>query len=132
MFPMLAERRKEKAGNLSGGQQKMLEIGRALMLEPRLMLLDEPSLGLSPKMARLVFEVIRRLRDEAGMTLLMVEQNARSGLAISDRAYVLELGRERLEGPADRLLNDPMVGRLYLGGSIDGASAAAQEHDMRI
>jgi len=123
LFPMLAERRTEKAGNLSGGQQKVLEIGRALMLEPRLMLLDEPSLGLSPKTARMVFEIIRRLRDDAGMTLLMVEQNARSGLAISDRAYVLELGRERLEGPADRLLNDPMVARLYLGGTLDPAAA---------
>jgi branched-chain amino acid transport system ATP-binding protein len=121
LFPMLLERRKEQAGNLSGGQQKVLEIGRALMLEPRLLLLDEPSLGLAPKMAQLVFEIVGRLRDEAGMTLLMVEQNARSGLAIANRAYVLELGRERLEGPADQLLNDPQVAQLYLGGNLGTA-----------
>ncbi|HWO69230.1 MAG TPA: ABC transporter ATP-binding protein [Actinomycetota bacterium] len=119
-FPMLHERRKERAGNLSGGQQKVLEIGRALMMRPRLMLLDEPSLGLAPKVAQLAFETIRRLRDEAGISILMVEQNARSGLAISDRAYVLELGRERLEGPARDLLADPRVGRLYLGAGVGG------------
>jgi ABC-type branched-subunit amino acid transport system ATPase component len=118
VFPFLVERRKEKAGNLSGGQQKTLEIGRALMLSPRLMLLDEPSLGLAPKMARQVFDTVKHLRDEAGMTILMVEQNAKSGLAISDRAYVLELGRERLTGAADTLLNDPRVAQLYLGGSL--------------
>jgi len=118
MFPFLAERRKEKAGNLSGGQQKILEIGRALMLAPRMMLLDEPSLGLAPKMARQVFDTIKRLKDEAGMTILMVEQNAKSGLAISDRAYVMELGRERLAGPAGTLLNDPRVAQLYLGGTL--------------
>jgi ABC-type branched-subunit amino acid transport system ATPase component len=118
MFPLLGERRREKAGNLSGGQQKILEIGRALMLEPRMMLLDEPSLGLAPKTARQVFETIKRLNEETGMTILMVEQNAKSGLAISDRAYVLELGKERLEGPAHTLLNDPRVARLYLGGTL--------------
>ena len=118
MFPFLAERRKDKAGNLSGGQQKVLEIGRALMMTPRMMLLDEPSLGLAPKTARMVFETIKRLNDEAGMTILMVEQNAKSGLAISDRAYVLELGKERLVGPADTLLNDPRVAQLYLGGTL--------------
>ncbi|HLF27756.1 MAG TPA: ABC transporter ATP-binding protein [Anaerolineae bacterium] len=118
MFPFLADRRKEKAGNLSGGQQKILEIGRALMLAPRMLLLDEPSLGLAPKMARQVFDTIKRLKDEAGMTILMVEQNAKSGLAISDRAYVMELGRERLAGPAGTLLNDPRVAQLYLGGAL--------------
>ncbi len=118
MFPLLAERRKAKAGNLSGGQQKVLEIGRALMMTPRMMLLDEPSLGLAPKTARMVFDTIKRLKDEAGMTILMVEQNAKSGLAISDRAYVLELGQERLEGPADTLLNDPRVAQMYLGGTL--------------
>lgn len=118
MFPMLGERRKDRAGNLSGGQQKILEIGRALMMEPRMMLLDEPSLGLAPKIARTVFETIQRLKEETGMTILMVEQNAKSGLAISDRAYVLELGRERLEGPAKTLLSDPNIARLYLGGTL--------------
>ena len=117
MFDMLAERRNTRSGNLSGGQQKVLEIGRALMMNPRMMILDEPSLGLDPKTARIVFETIRRLRDETGITILMVEQNARSGLAISDRGYVLELGRERLEGPAHELLNDSKIAQLYLGGT---------------
>jgi ABC-type branched-subunit amino acid transport system ATPase component len=121
MFDLLRERREEKAGNLSGGQQKVLEIGRALMLNPRLILFDEPSLGLAPKTARMVFETITRLQTEAGITVLMVEQNAKSGLAISHRGYVLELGRERLEGPANELLNDPKVAQLYLGGTtLDG------------
>jgi branched-chain amino acid transport system ATP-binding protein len=118
MFPLLAERHSEKAGNLSGGEQKILEVGRALMLAPRMMLLDEPSLGLAPKVIRLVFETIKRLQDEAGLTILMVEQNAKSALAIADRAYVLELGQQRLEGPAGTLLNDPRVARLYLGGTL--------------
>lgn len=118
LFPLCVDRRDEKAGNLSGGQQKVLEIARALMLKPKMMLLDEPSLGLAPKMARLVFDTVRHLRDEGGVTVLMVEQNAKSALAISDRAYVLELGRERLEGPAHSLLSDPQVATLYLGGSI--------------
>ena len=118
MFDLLKERREEKAGNLSGGQQKVLEVGRALMINPRMIMFDEPSLGLAPKTARMVFETIKRLQQEAGLTILMIEQNAKSGLAISDRAYVLELGRERLEGPAADLLNDPRVGQLYLGGSI--------------
>jgi branched-chain amino acid transport system ATP-binding protein len=118
MFPFLGERRKHKAGNLSGGQQKILEIGRALMLEPRMMLLDEPSLGLAPKTARQVFDTIKQLNVDTGMTILMVEQNAKSGLNISDRAYVLELGRDRLVGPASSLLNDPRVAQLYLGGHL--------------
>ncbi len=118
MFPLLKQRSEERAGNFSGGQQKILEMGRALMLEPRMILLDEPSLGLDPKTARLVFDTIQRMQKEAGMTILMVEQNAKSGLAISNRAYVLELGRERLEGPAQTLLSDPRVAQLYLGGSL--------------
>jgi branched-chain amino acid transport system ATP-binding protein len=118
LFPLLAERRRERAGNLSGGQQKVLEIGRALMLTPRMMLLDEPSLGLAPKTAQMVFQTIARLRSDAGMTILMVEQNARRALAIADRGYVMELGRQRLEGPAQRLLSDPEVAQLYLGGGL--------------
>jgi branched-chain amino acid transport system ATP-binding protein len=121
MFEVLAERRSARAGNRSGGQQKVLEIGRALMLDPRLMILDEPSLGLAPITARAVFDTIKRLRDTSGITILMVEQNARSGLAIADRGYVLELGKERLEGPANELLDDPKVAHLYLGGTtMDG------------
>ncbi len=118
MFPILKERKNEKAGNFSGGQQKILEMGRALMLEPKMILLDEPSLGLAPKTAKQVFDTIKSLNDEMGMTVLLVEQNAKSGLAIADRAYVLELGIERLEGPASTLLNDPRVAELYLGGTL--------------
>jgi branched-chain amino acid transport system ATP-binding protein len=120
MFGMLKDRHKAKAGDLSGGQQKVLEIGRALMLRPRLMMLDEPSLGLDPMTVRTVFDTITRLRTAAGITILMVEQNARSGLAISDRGYVLELGHERLEGKASELLDDPKVAQLYLGGTTMG------------
>jgi branched-chain amino acid transport system ATP-binding protein len=118
MFDLLKDRRDEQAGNLSGGQQKVLELGRALMINPRLILFDEPSLGLAPKTARMVFDTIKRLQEEVGITVMMVEQNAKSALAISDRAYVLELGQERLEGPASKLLNDPRVAQLYLGGSM--------------
>lgn len=118
LFPILKERRNEKAGNFSGGQQKVLEMGRALMLEPKMILLDEPSLGLAPITAKRVFDTIKSLKDDMGMTVLMVEQNAKSGLAIADRAYVLELGIERLEGPASTLLNDPRVAELYLGGTL--------------
>jgi ABC-type branched-subunit amino acid transport system ATPase component len=117
MFELLRERRDTKAGNLSGGQQKVLEVGRALMIDPRIVLFDEPSLGLAPKTAKMVFDTIKQLQQAAGITILMVEQNAKSGLAISDRGYVLELGRERLEGPASELLNDPKVAQLYLGGT---------------
>ena len=125
LFPWFAERSKQQSGNLSGGQQKLLEIGRALMLEPRMMLLDEPSLGLDPKKSHTVFDTISRLREETGITVLMVEQNARSGLGISDRGYVLELGRERLERTASELLDDPKVAQLYLGGNIDNSSLQA-------
>ena len=118
LFPILKERKNEKAGNFSGGQQKVLEMGRALMLEPKMILLDEPSLGLAPITAKQVFDTIKSLKDDMGMTVLMVEQNAKSGLAIADRAYVLELGIERLEGPAATLLNDPRVAELYLGGTL--------------
>jgi len=120
MFPFLKERKNEKAGNFSGGQQKILEVGRALILEPKMILLDEPSLGLAPITAKQVFETIKSLKNDMGMTILMVEQNAKSGLAIADRAYVLELGKERLEGPAQTLLSDSRVAELYLGGTLTG------------
>jgi len=119
LFPLLKERAREKAGNLSGGQQKVLEMGRALMLEPPLMLLDEPSLGLAPKTMASLFETITAL-NRTGLTILMVEQNARQGLAASHRGYVLELGKDKFEGKAQELLNSPEMARLYLGGSTDG------------
>ena len=120
LFPWLKNRAKEKAGNLSGGQQKIVEIGRALMLEPPLMILDEPSLGLAPKTMSELFENIREL-NRNGLTILMVEQNAREGLASAHRGYVLELGREKFEGTAKELLDSPEMAKLYLGGSIDGS-----------
>ena len=114
IFPRLAERRTQRAGTMSGGEQQMLAIGRALMIEPTALLLDEPSLGLSPLFVDLIFDKIADLRA-AGMTLLMVEQNAARALELSDRGYVLELGRNRFEGPGSQLLADPRVRHLYLG-----------------
>jgi len=115
LFPVLAERRKQKAGTMSGGEQQMVAIGRALMTKPRLILLDEPSLGLSPKFVTLIFDKLVEMK-RAGFTLMVVEQNAARALAIADRGYVLELGRNRLEGAGTALLADPEVKRLYLGG----------------
>jgi ABC-type branched-subunit amino acid transport system ATPase component len=116
MFPRLAERRKQLAGTMSGGEQRMLEIGRALMLEPRLLMLDEPSAGLAPLISKQVFATVKRLNAEYGVTVFMVEQNARQGLAISHRGYVLESGRNRFEGEGATLLQSEEVQRLYLGG----------------
>jgi branched-chain amino acid transport system ATP-binding protein len=113
-FPIIAERRNEHAGSLSGGEQKQVELARTLLFDPKLILLDEPSIGLDPKARRLVFGAIRALAA-AGRTILLVEQNARSGLAASDRGAVLESGLVRLEGAAADLLDDPDVARLYLG-----------------
>lgn len=121
LFPWLKDRAHEKAGNLSGGQQKVLEIGRALMLEPPLMILDEPSLGLAPKTMAGLFETVREL-NRGGLTILMVEQNAREGLASAHRGYVLELGKEKFEGAARELLDSPEMAKLYLGGSTEGES----------
>lgn len=117
-FPALAGKADVQASTLSGGQQKLLEIARALLLEPKLMLIDEPSIGLSPIMVRDVFRILQDLRDR-GVTILMVEQNARSALAISDHAVVLELGRTRMTGEARIILDDPRVGRLFLGGALE-------------
>jgi len=115
LFPVLFERRRQKAGTMSGGEQQMVAIGRALMTSPRLILLDEPSLGLAPKFVTLIFDKLVALR-RAGYTLMLVEQNAARALQIADRAYVLELGRNRFEGGGTALLADPEVKRLYLGG----------------
>jgi branched-chain amino acid transport system ATP-binding protein len=115
---MLREFRHRKAIELSGGQQKQLEIARSLILDPRLMLIDEPSIGLSPNLVQEVFRTLIRLRD-GGVTVLMVEQNAKSALAISDRGIVLELGQTRMHDRADKLLNDPRVGQLFLGGHME-------------
>jgi ABC-type branched-subunit amino acid transport system ATPase component len=114
-FPRLGERPRQKAGTMSGGEQQMLAMGRALMVEPRLVLLDEPSLGLAPQFVELVFDKLQELKA-TGMTLLLVEQNAVKSLSISDRGYVLELGRNRFTGSGADLLADERVRRLYLGG----------------
>jgi branched-chain amino acid transport system ATP-binding protein len=116
-FPILREKRDQPAIALSGGQQKQLEIARALLLDPKLLLIDEPSIGLSPNLVQEVFATLVRLRDQ-GVTVLMVEQNAKAALAISDMGLVLELGQTRLHDRAAALLADPRVGQLFLGGSI--------------
>jgi branched-chain amino acid transport system ATP-binding protein len=114
MFPRLKERQEQLAGTLSGGEQQMLAIARALMSEPKLLLLDEPSLGLAPLIIRDIFNTIRALR-ETGLTILLVEQMANQALGVSDRAYVLETGRITLQGKGSDLLNDPKVRAAYLG-----------------
>lgn len=114
MFPKLAERRNQQAGTLSGGERQMLAMGRALMLEPDLLLLDEPSAALSPILVNSVFEQIKAI-NRTGKAIVLVEQNARKALAMADRGYVLDTGRDRFEGPGQDLLNDPKVGELYLG-----------------
>lgn len=114
-FPRLAERRHQLGGTLSGGEQQMLAIARALMAHPRLLLLDEPSMGLSPILVESIFDIIQDINTQ-GTSLLLVEQNAQMALSIADRGYVLETGRIVLEGNAESLLNDPMVKKAYLGG----------------
>lgn len=115
-FPRLKERLKQAAGTLSGGEQQMLAIGRALMSEPRFLLLDEPSLGIAPRLISTIFEKIVELNKEHGITILLVEQNARLALEVSDHAYVLETGRIILSGPSAQLRNDPQLKAAYLGG----------------
>lgn len=114
LFPILATKRRETAGTLSGGQQQMLAIGRALMTRPKLLLLDEPSMGLAPRIVAEIFAIIRSLKD-AATTILLVDQNARAALAIADRAYVLEVGRIALSGRGSDLLDNPRVQQAYLG-----------------
>lgn len=115
LFPILAERRNQKAGTLSGGEQQMLAIGRSLMTAPKMTLLDEPSLGLSPKFVTMIYDKLLEMK-RAGYTLLVVEQNALKALSMADRGYVLELGQNRFIGTGQALLNNPEVKRLYLGG----------------
>ena len=114
MFPRLKERRNQKAGTLSGGEQQMLAMGRALMSHPNTILMDEPSMGLSPKLVKEIFAIIRKLHDQ-GITVLLVEQNANMALSIADRAYVLETGRITMEGDAKELMDNEQVRKAYLG-----------------
>jgi ABC-type branched-subunit amino acid transport system ATPase component len=116
LFPRLEERQRQIAGTMSGGEQRMLEIGRALMYNPKLLMMDEPSAGLAPLITKMIFENIKRLNQELGLTVLMIEQNARRGLEISDRGYVLQLGKNSHEGTSKELLEDPEVRRSFLGG----------------
>lgn len=115
MFPRLAERRRQRAGKMSGGERQMVAMGRALMLDPRLLLLDEPSAGLAPLMVDGIFETVREI-NKAGVAILMVEQNARKSLELADRGYVLATGQNQVEGSGADLLANADVARLYLGG----------------
>ena len=115
LFPLLEERRDQLAGTLSGGQQQMLVLGRAMMAKPNLLMLDEPSLGLAPLMVREVFHLIRRLHETEGLTILLVEQNARMALTVASRGYLLEAGNLALEGTTEMLQGDAKVREVYLG-----------------
>ena len=120
-FPRIRERLDNQASTMSGGEQKQLEVGRALLLRPRVLLIDEPSIGLSPKLVQEVMALLRALAD-AGTTVLMVEQNVRTALKYSNRALVLEMGRLALDRPASALLDDPDLNRLFLGGHVKTAA----------
>ncbi len=120
LFPRLKERRRQRAGTLSGGERQMLALGRALMCEPRILLLDEPSLGLSPAIVETLYEALDRLHEQ-GLTLLIAEQSIQLALEVADYAYVLQTGRTVLEGPAERLASDPQVQRIYLGTDVPAA-----------
>jgi ABC-type branched-subunit amino acid transport system ATPase component len=122
LFPVVKERAKDRADSLSGGQQRLVEFARSLMLDPPLILLDEPSMGLDPRTHKQVFATIKTM-NEAGRTILLVEQNARAGLAISTHGIVMESGRVRLEGSHEEILNNPEIAHLYLGGTISGPAS---------
>lgn len=113
-FPRMSERKNQMAGTLSGGEQQMLAMGRAIMSRPKLLILDEPSMGLSPLFVKEIFSVIKKLKED-GVTILLVEQNAKMALSIADYAYVIETGKITLEGPAQELLNNPEIKKAYLG-----------------
>jgi branched-chain amino acid transport system ATP-binding protein len=121
-FPVLRKKAAQQASTLSGGEQKQLEIARSLLLEPKLVLIDEPSIGLSPLMVQQTFDIIKDLRNR-GVTILMIEQNARSALEISDFGIVLELGQTRMVDKAERILSDPRIGQLFLGGAMEESAA---------
>jgi len=129
-FPRLKELRRQTSGYLSGGEQQMLVIGRALMARPRLMLLDEPSLGLAPLLVKEIYEIIRRIRQETGMSILLVEQNARAALALADHGYVLENGRIVFAGPSSSLRDNEMIKEFYMGISSSGERRALRERKV--
>ena len=116
LFPRLKERKNQLSGTMSGGEQQMLAIGRALMSKPKLLLLDEPSMGLSPLLVKEIFEIIKRINKEGKTTILLVEQNAKKSLEISDRAYVIEVGKIVLEGKGSEIANNDIIKKVYLGG----------------
>ncbi len=124
LFPIVSERAKEQAGSLSGGQQRLVEFARCLMLDPSLVLLDEPSMGLDPKTLKEVFNTVTLMKN-SGRTILLVEQNARAGLRLADHGVVMESGRVRLDGPSAGVLNNPEISALYLGGSVTRQIAGA-------
>jgi branched-chain amino acid transport system ATP-binding protein len=115
-YPRLAERRSQAAGVLSGGERRLLEISRALIMDPEVLLVDEPSIGLEPRFIDMVFEILDDLQNVEGKTIIMVEQNAKKGLEFADIGYVLVSGEIAIAGPGDELLENPQVGRLFLGG----------------
>jgi branched-chain amino acid transport system ATP-binding protein len=122
LFPIVKERAKEKAGSLSGGQQRLVEFARCMMLDPQLIILDEPSMGLDPQTRGIVFETVTLMNDQ-GRTILLVEQNARAGLRLSTRGVVLENGTVRLSGSGREVLEHPEIAALYLGGSVSAPAA---------
>jgi branched-chain amino acid transport system ATP-binding protein len=126
-FPRIKERRRQRSGYLSGGEQQMLVIGRGLMARPKLMLLDEPSLGLAPLLVQEIYEIIRRINAEQKMAILLVEQNARAALGIADYGYIMENGRIALEGPAERLKDNRDVQEFYMGLSAVGSRKSYRE-----